>query len=237
MTRQSWKLQLGRPSLTLWPAAVIAVALAVTIVIVHLAPLFHPRPKRVLTAGANSIPTVRVAELWYATTPAPGVWAELKIVLDYPGAVLEPASERTTLIVPASVFQDFRLRSTEPALVAPPRPLAGGGYALVFPAPLSHSWNWFRLQLEARSASPRPVRCAFQLIEGKRSLELDAVPVAVYYSDRQADPFMDVPTPLLRWLPGPGRAAFVALLGLTLFVSGAAVAGCAAAFWNVRHAP
>src|SRR5919202_1367580 len=59
-------------------------------------------------------PMIRSAELWYATTPAAGVWDELKIVLDNP---LSVGATKTDLLVAGPLLEDFKIRSTEPPLL------------------------------------------------------------------------------------------------------------------------
>jgi hypothetical protein len=177
-------------------------------------------------------PTIRSSEVWYATTPAPGVWAELKVVLDNP---VESDATRTTLLVSGSVLEDFRIRSTEPRLLSQPQRRPDGRYAFVFPAPISESLNWYRVFLVCRKSSPRPLQVGFML-DGATSLtDTEPTPTKVFYSDRQADPFLVVPEPLVSWVPGQAQTAFPVLVLYALAMGGVAAAGCVAAFWAIRR--
>jgi len=183
----------------------------------------------------SPVPVIRSAELWFATTPSPGVWAELKVVLDNP---LKPGSAnptRSTLLVSGTLMEDFRIRSTEPKLLVQPRRRPDGRYALVFPAPLPESLNWYRVYLEARRSAPRPLALGFML-DGQRNLE-EQPPVAaqVFFTDRQADPFRVVPEPLVSWVPGQAGSAFPILVLYAVAIGSIAAAGCVAAFWTVRR--
>ena len=185
----------------------------------------------------SPVPVIRSSELWYATTPARGVWAELKVVLDNP---LRPGAghpTRTTLLISSTLMEDFRIRSTEPKLVVQPRRRPDGRYALVFPAPLPESLNWFRVYLETRKQAPRPLALSF-VFEGQASASLQEqppMPAQVFYSDRQSDPFRVVPEPLVSWVPGQAGSAFPILVLYALAVGSIAAAGCIAAFWAVRR--
>lgn len=182
----------------------------------------------------SPVPLIRSSELWYATTPAPGVWAELKIVLDNP---LQARPGHTTLLVSGTVLEDFRIRSTEPKLLMQPRRRPDGRYALVFPAPIPESLNWYRVYLVARRASPRPLALSFML-DGVRNMPEQApTPAQIFYADRQADPFMVVPEPLVGWVPGQARSAFPILVLYAVAIGAVAAAGCAAAFWAIRRQP
>jgi len=105
----------------------------------------------------------------------------------------------------------------------------------MFPAPIPESLNWIRVYLECRKTSPRPISLGFML-DGTRGLTEHApTPAQIYYADREEDPFMVVPEPLVSWVPGQARSAFPVLM-LYAFAIGATVsAGCAAAFWAVRR--
>ena len=183
----------------------------------------------------SPVPAIRSSELWYASTPAPGVRAELKLVLDNP---LRPGAghpTRTTLFVSATLLEDFRIRSTEPRLLMQPRRRPDGRYALVFPAPHPESLNWYRVYLEARKNAPRPPAVSFML-EGQPNLqEQPPLPAQVYVADRQADPVRVIPERL------DGRAAGWAgntVPSLTLYavaIGSAAAAGCIAASWMLRR--
>ena len=161
---------------------------------------------------------MRQAELWFATTPAPGVWADLLLVLDNPLA--EPA-ERTVLRFPATLLEDFALRDTEPPLLGPPVREADGRYAFVFPAPLDRSLNWYRVFLAARRQAPRPFQVAVSIDAppARRRAQAPAPalsPLAprTRYVDRAADPFRAVPEALVAWLPSR-PAVLLPLLALT----------------------
>lgn len=177
------------------------------------------------------VPQIRTAELWYATTPKPGVWAELKVVLDNP---LQAGPDRTTLIVSGTLMEDFRIRSTEPKLLTQPRRRPDGRYALVFPAPIPESLNWYRVYLEARRTSPRPLELGYMLDGAKNLPALPPTPARVFYTDRQSDPFMVVPEPLVGWVPGQARSAFPVLVLYAAAIGAVAAAGCAAAFKVVK---
>lgn len=172
-------------------------------------------------------PAIQSAELWYATAAAPGVWAELRVVVDNP---LAGSATKCALLVPGTLLEDFRIRSTEPKLLTPPRRRPDGRYALAFPAPLAQSLNWYRLQLEARSARLRPIQLGFVLDGIRGAPDAAPAPARVFYSDRQADPFSVVPEPLVGWVPGRARGAFPLLVAFALAVGAIALAGCAAAF-------
>jgi hypothetical protein len=145
------------------------------------------------------------------------------------------AAAKCALIVPGTLLEDFRIRSTEPKLLAPPRRRPDGRYALIFPAPISESWNWYRVDLRARRSAPRPLELGF-VLEGVTNVpEVSPVTAEVIYSDRQADPFMDVPEPLLRWVPGRSTGAFPVLLVYALALGATIVLGCLAGFRLVRR--
>ena len=185
-------------------------------------------------AGAPLPPAlaVRSAELWFATTPAPGVWAELKIVVDNPAAL---DATHTHLLVPGSLLDDFQIRSTEPRMVAPPRRLPDGAYVLVFPPPIDLSWNWYRVHLTSRVRSPRPVRVAISTYGGREARGTGHIVPQVLYVDREADPFLTVPEPLVRWVPGQARSVFPILVVYAVVLGSLALAGCAAAFLALRR--
>jgi hypothetical protein len=176
-------------------------------------------------------PTVRQAELWYATAPAAGVWAELMVVLDNPQSL---EADRTVLRFPGALLDDFALRDTEPALLAPPVREPDGSYSFVFPPPLDRSLNWYRVFLAARRAAPRPFRVAVAIERpgGGSAARLEVPPVAprTRYVDREADPFRVVPEGAVAWIPTrPG--AILPLLALTAAVLAVTAAGgCLAAF-------
>lgn len=213
-------------------AIVIAVTLAVSIVWTARS---VARPAAAPPAGSpwpQPAPTIRTAELRYATRPAPGVWAELKVVVDNP--VATPA-EKCALLVPGTLLEDFRIRSTEPKLLSPPRRRPDGRYALIFPAPISESWNWYRLDLKARRDTHRPLELGF-ILEGVTNVpETSPVTAQVFYNDRQADPFMVVPESLVRWVPGRAGGAFPVLLVYALALAATVLVGCLAAFRLVHR--
>jgi hypothetical protein len=190
------------------------------------------------TAGPPAVRplVVRQAELWFATAPAPGVWAELKIILDNP-MTLE--AERTTLRLPAALLDDFVLRDTEPPLLWPPVREPDGRYAFVFPAPLDRSLNWYRVFLAARKGAPRPLSVALA-VDGSRTaaqtrVDVPAVAARTRYVDRTADPFRVVPEVFVGWLPT--RSSFLLPL-LTLaaaVLATTAAGGCLAAFWFLKR--
>jgi hypothetical protein len=181
---------------------------------------------------------VRQAELWYATAPADGVWAELMVVLDNPQTL---EADRTVLRFPGALLDDFALRDTEPALLVPPVREPDGSYSFVFPPPLDRSLNWYRVFLAARRQSPRPFRVAVAIERpgGDPAARLEVPPVAprTRYVDREADPFRVVPEAAVAWLPTrPG--AILPLLALAAAVLGVTAAGgCLAAFRLQRRYP
>lgn len=182
-------------------------------------------------------PLVRSGELWYATVPAPGVWAELKVVVDNPLQAGPSNPTRSTLLVSGTVLEDFRIRSTEPKLLTQPQRRPDGRYAFVFPAPIPESLNWYRVYLECRKATPRALSLTF-MWDGARDVpELAPSAAQVFYTDRQADPFKVVPEPLVHWVPGQSTSAFPVLVLYALAVGAVAAAGCVAAFWTVRRQP
>jgi hypothetical protein len=183
----------------------------------------------------SPFPLVRNAELWYATTAAPGVWAELKVVVDNPLAAGQTNPTRSTLLISGTVLEDFRIRSTEPKLLTQPQRRPDGRYAFTFPAPIPESLNWYRVYLECRKASPRPLSLTF-MWDGARDLpELAPSAAQVFFTDRQADPFKVIPEPLVRWVPGQSTSAFPVLVLYALAVGVVAAAGCVAAFRAVRR--
>lgn len=233
------------PRRTIASAAVVGcvVSLLALVALVIAAPRFgwFARPAvapPVLSEGSpwpSPVPVIRSSELWYATTPTPGVWAELKVVLDNP---LKPGSAnptRSTLLISGTLMEDFRIRSTEPKLLVQPRRRPDGRYALVFPAPLPESLNWYRVYLEARRSAPRPLALGFML-DGQRNLEEQPpVPAQIFFADRQADPFRVVPEPLVSWVPGQSGSAFAVLVLCAIAIGSIAAAGCVVAFWTVRR--
>src|SRR5688500_10813151 len=183
----------------------------------------------------SPVPVIRTSELWFATAPERGVWAELRVVLDNPLRAGATNPTRTTLLVSGTLMEDFRIRSTEPKLLVQPRRRPDGRYALVFPAPLAESLNWYRVYLEARKSAPRPLALGFML-DGQRNLEEQPpVPAQVFFTDRQADPFRVVPEPLVSWVPGQAGSAFPILVLYAVAIGSIAAAGCVAAFWTVRR--
>ncbi|MGI8422893.1 MAG: hypothetical protein ACR2NO_02025 [Chloroflexota bacterium] len=221
----------------------IAVALATFAALVMLAPRLgqFARPGPVVTALSEGspwpspVPIIRSSELWFATTPAPGVWAELKLVLDNPLRAGAANPTKTTILVSGTLMEDFRVRSTEPKLLTQPRRRPDGRYALVFPAPLPESLNWFRVFLEARRSTPRPLSLGFMLDGSQNLAEEPPTAVHVFYADRQSDPFMVVPEPLVGWVPGQAGSAFPILVLYAVAIGTIAAAGCVAAFWVVRR--
>jgi len=183
----------------------------------------------------SPVPVLRSSELWYATTPAAGVWAELKVVLDNPLQAGQAAPTKTTLLLSSTLMEDFKIRSTEPKLLTQPRRRPDGRFALVFAAPIPESLNWFRIYLETRKASPRPLSLGFMLDGSKNLAEQPPTPAQVFYADRQADPFKVVPEPLVSWVPGQARSAFPVLVVYAAAIGAVAAAGCVAAFWAVRR--
>jgi hypothetical protein len=227
---RSW---LGGRTAAAWiiPTILIVVTLAASIVW-SARVVARPAAPPAGPSRTQPAPTIRTAELRYATRPAPGVWAELKIVLDNPIAA---AAEKCALLVPGTLLEDFQIRSTEPKLLSPPRRRPDGRYALIFPAPISESWNWYRLDLKARRDSHRPLEVGF-LLEGAADVpETAPVRAQVLYADRLADPFMVVPEPLVRWVPGRAGGAFPVLLVFTVALAATVLAGCLAAFRLVRR--
>ncbi|HEU5317753.1 MAG TPA: hypothetical protein VFX49_16700 [Chloroflexota bacterium] len=214
-----------------------AALLSLLALLIILPRLSRPAAPTLLTLGqAGSpwpvpIPLIRSAELWYATAPKPGVWAELKVVLDNP---LQAGPDRTTLIVSGTLMEDFRVRSTEPKLLTQPRRRPDGRYALVFPAPIPESLNWYRVYLEARRTNPRPLSLGYMLDGAKNLPDVPPTPARIFYTDRQSDPFMVVPEPLVGWVPGQARSAFPVLVLYAVAIGAVAAAGCAAAFRVVK---
>ncbi|MBI3974394.1 MAG: hypothetical protein HY332_24200 [Chloroflexi bacterium] len=221
---------------------VVCFALALAIAL----PLWAARPARTLVraalaragasqpqrVGAAAKPAIEAAELRLMTGPRRGVWAELKVILDNPQVL---AATSTTLLVSGTLLDDYELQETDPRLLAPPRRLVDGQYALVFPPPLDRSLNWYRVHLVARSSAPRPVRLSI-VLDGTGPLqETSAREARVLLVDREADPFMIVPEPLVGWLPGQGRGVFPILVVYAVAVALVAIAGCIAAFWLVRR--
>ena len=218
---------------------VMALSLAGLLLLSRYAARPYPDPAAV-TANAASHgaplpipdPVIRSSELWYATRPAPGVWAELKVVVDNP---LAAGPSRASLLVSGTLMEDFRIRTAEPKLLTQPRRRPDGRYALVFPAPIPGSLNWYRISLECRNGTPRALNLGFML-DGARSLtEHPPVPAEVYYTDRQSDPFLIVPESIVRWVPGQAHTAFPVLVVYAVILGMVAAAGCAAAFWAVRR--
>ena len=221
----------------------VLAALIAFVVLVLVAPRlgwFAPPQTATAQLGEGSpwpspVPVIRSSEIWYATSPAQGVWAELKVVLDNPLRAGTSNATRTTLLVSSTLMEDFRIRSTEPKLLVQPRRRPDGRYALVFPAPLPESLNWYRVYLEARKSAPRPLALSF-LLDGQSNLqEQPPVPAQVFLADRQADPFRVVPEPLVSWVPGQAGSAFPVLVLYAVAIGAIAAAGCVAAFWAVRR--
>src|SRR5688500_3098032 len=221
-------------------AVVAAVAFVVLVV---AAPRFGwfakpvAQPARLVEGSPwpSPVPVIRTSELWYATTPERGVWAELRVILDNPLRSGAANPTRTTLLVSGMLMEDFRIRSTEPKLLVQPRRRPDGRYALVYPAPLPESLNWYRVYLETRKSAPRPLSLGFML-EGQRNLEEQTpVPAQIFFADRQADPFRVVPEPLVSWVPGQAGSAFPILVLYAVAIGSVAAAGCVAAFWAVRR--
>jgi hypothetical protein len=184
-------------------------------------------------APAPPVPTIQVADLRYERQPAPGVWAELKVILDNPLPGEQASPTHTVLLVPGAFFEEFNIRSTEPKLLAPPRLRSDGRYALLFPAPLALSLNWYRLELVVSRRATPPAQVSILL--DQPLYETRSKVVAVHYADRDADPFRVVPEPLVGWLPGRQGSALPLLLAYTLALAGVTVVGCAAAFRLVRR--
>ena|GEM_PF-3045103 len=223
------------------------IGIAVMLLSLYGLALFAERSSRSAVAAASSasgsqgapwpthVPVVRSSELWYATTPLAGVWAELKVVLDNPLQAGEAAPTKTTLLLSGTLMEDFKIRSTEPKLLTQPRRRPDGRYALVFAAPIPESLNWFRIYLETRNGSPRPLSLGFML-DGTKNLAEQAPTLAqVFYVDRQADPFKVVPEPLVGWVPAQARSAFPVLVLYAAAIGTVAASGCIAAFWAVRR--
>ncbi len=184
--------------------------------------------------AAGLAPVIKTAELWYQQAPAPGVWAELKVILDNP---LKLGAAKTELVVSSTLLDDFRLRGTDPKLLMPPRRLVDGRVALLFPAPLDQSLNWYRLELAARTATPRPLMVEMAIIgPGAMPAVRPATPV-VYFADRAADPFLVVPRPLISAIPGRAREAFPVLVVFDAVMGVLAGIGCVVAFRLAHHPP
>ncbi|HEX2185741.1 MAG TPA: hypothetical protein VHN78_09580, partial [Chloroflexota bacterium] len=151
--RPSW-LPPGRPR----PRLTLALAASLLLTLMLLFATWPRRPAPAAGAGDGrglSRPFVRQAELILASTPSRGVWGELTVILDNP---LVLGARRTLLYLPPTFPEDYDVRDTEPDLLLPPQRVSDGRYALTFPAPLEQSWNWYRVDLVARRASPRPLQ-------------------------------------------------------------------------------
>jgi hypothetical protein len=157
------------------------------------------------------------------------------VVLDNPIPEGESHPSHAILLISGSLMEDYRIRSTEPKLLSPPRRRPDGRFALAFPAPIPESLNWYRVHLTARKSSPRPLQLAFQLDGGRPLPEMQPAPVQVFYTDRQADPFMMVPESLVNWMPREGSTAFSLLVITTLVLGALITLGCIAAFRTLRH--
>lgn len=194
----------------------------------------HARPLAAATTHpAALLPTIRSAELTYATMPEPGVWADLVVVLDDPLPPGDGGPTKVTLLLPGTLLQDFKIRTCEPKLTTPPMRRPDGRYALVFPAPIPQSLNWYRISLETRHP-PHGLEVAY-LLDGARNLpDLPPVPVKTLYADREADPFMVVPEPLVYWLPGRATAAFPVALAASALLGAVGIVGCVLAFRFAR---
>jgi hypothetical protein len=190
-----------------------------------------PRPARPAVLP-TPVPAIQTAELRYATRPAPGVWAELKVILDNPRPPMAEGPTQTILLVPDTFFDEFTIRSTEPAMIGPPRRRDDGRYALSFPAPLSQSLNWYRVELAVRRPAARALPVAFAI--DRPPFESRIIRVAIHYADREADPFLVVPELLVAWLPGQARSTLPLLLVFALALGAVATAGCVAAYRAVR---
>lgn len=192
-------------------------------------------------------PGIRSVELWYATAPAAGVWAELRVVVDNPlpadtvgtgataGAANTASDANTILLVSGVLLDEFTILATEPALLALPQRRPDGWYALVFPPAISRSLNWNRLYLETRGAASRAARLDLALEGAATPPASRSVTARVLYVDRQADPFRVVPEPLVRWVPGRARTAFPVLVFCAFLVGATAATGCAMALYMVRR--
>ena len=178
-------------------------------------------------------PRITSSELRFATRPASGVWVELKIVLDNPLPPTDSGPRHTVLLLPGTLMEDYKLRGSEPTLVAAPMRRSDGRYALVFPAPLSQSLNWYRVDLEVRHARPRPLSLSVML--DRPLLETATRVPQVQYADRDADPFLVVPEPVVAWIPGAAGGALPVLVLYTLAVTVLIGGGCAVAFLAVRR--
>lgn len=204
-------------------------------------------------------PAIKRAELWYATTPSDGVWAELRLILDNPLAL---NAERTVLRLPAGAMDDFRVRGTEPDLLGPPVVEADGRHAFVFPAPIDRSQNWYRLYLavhrpagggDSRERRPlrRPLNVALA-IEGSRALPgnpadggdqrprslpytIPETPVRARFVDREADPFSLVPEALVAWLPRQSSWLLPFLVVAAAALATTVAGGCLATLWVLRR--
>jgi hypothetical protein len=193
-----------------------------------------PPPPAHPPAVPPTTPTIVTSQLRYEARPAPGVWAELMLILDNPLPDSPGGATRAVLLVPGSLLEDFRLRETEPRLVAQPERRSDGRDALTFPPPLAQTLNWYRLELEVLRPRPRPVQVSLLLDRPPFQTRLNGV--RVIYADREADPFGSVPEALLAWLPGNAAGALPLLVAYTTALALLILGGCAAAFRAVRHA-
>lgn len=256
------------------PSATLVLLLAVGVLLgastVRCAPPLERPATGVPLAGdgrgaAGAQPAIKRAELWYATTPGDGVWAELRLILDNP---LTLNAERTVLRLPAGVMDDFRVRGSEPDLLWPPVVEADGRHAFVFPAPIARSQNWYRLYLAVHRPSagasprePRPLPRALRValaIEGGRAIEggeaVDAgpanasdrrpgrlpytvpeAPVRARFVDREADPFLLVPEAAVAWLPRQSSRLLPVLVVAAAALATTVAGGCLATLWVLRR--
>ena len=220
---------------TRWPAALLGAAALALAVGFGIAAIAGPAPPPARPSAASpGTPTIITSQLRYETTPGPGVWAELTVILDNPLPDSPNGATRAVLLVPGSLLEDFRIRETEPNLLGQPERRGDGRSALTFPPPLAQTLNWYRLEMEVRRSRPRPVHVSLTL--DRPAFQTRLTGVRVIYADREADPFKVVPEALVTWLPGDAAGALPLLVVYTLILALLVGAGCAAAFRAVWQA-
>lgn len=216
-----------------WPVGALALALVALAVRAGATANAgaSPPPARPPSAPPT-VPTIITSELRFATTPAEGVWAELLVILDNPLPTTPGVAGTTVLVVPGTLLDDYRIRSTEPNVTASVERRGDGRLALQFPPPLGQTLNWYRLEMEVRRPRPRPIDV--RLLFDRPAFQTPLTGVRVIYADREADPFTVVPERLVGWLPARAAGALPLLVSYTVAVGALVLVGCAAAFRAVR---
>jgi hypothetical protein len=223
--RPSW-LSPHRPR----PRLTLALAASLLLTLMLLFATWPRRPAPAAGAGDGrglSRPSVRQAELILASTPSRGVWGELTVILDNP---LVLGARRTLLYLPPTFVEDYDVRDTEPDMLLPPQRVSDGRYALTFPAPLEQSWNWYRVDLVARRAGPRPLQVTIAIEGGPARIEVGPATPRTRLADHAADPFLVIPEFLVQWVPGRSPQVFpLSLLAAGLMIV-VLTGGCLALF-------